>query len=154
MGTWGREGWEEDAEVTGCSTEWSNLRKQRYTVEGHGVVGLPFPEPRGPKRASPDHGKESGPRTQGGSRMLMATVKGKWVGCRQTGGPEGGEEGGGVEGASRGCRGTHLPSRHCNPGTLKPWLHSITTDWAPQHPSQVDPISRHRLWVFPYSHHA
>ena len=52
--------------------------------------------------------------------MLMATVKGKGVGCRQTGRPEGGEEGGGIEGASSGCRGTHLPSRHCNPGTLKP----------------------------------
>ena len=53
---------------------------------------------------------------------------GKGVGFRQTGGPEGTAEVGGVEGASSGCRGTHLPSRHCNPGVLKPWLHCITAD--------------------------
>lgn len=52
---------------------------------------------------------------------------GKAVGCRQTGGPEGRAEVG-VEGASSGCKGTHLPSRHYNPGVLKPWLHCVTAD--------------------------
>lgn len=51
-------------------------RKQKHTVEGTKDGGLPFPEPWRPKGESPAHRKESGPRSQGGSRMLMATVRG------------------------------------------------------------------------------
>ena len=59
--------------------------KQKYTVEGTKDGGLPFPEPWEPKGESPAHRKESGTCSQGGSRMLVATVKGvrQWAADRQ-----------------------------------------------------------------------